>query len=111
MAGLISSSGAAACVRGLAGVAYTFAVRNVSVIGGACDLSPWRPVDVHAGVRAAAAGQGFTLPAGMKVAAFKVIGLGAPPSATLTGPGGAHFSVSPTHGYSSAAGLWLPEPA
>lgn len=110
---LLSSSGVAACVDLFtvyypivdvgwlyADVSYgSYTVRGgfgyrwgggVDVMGGSCDIGPWRPVAGGASVARAAAGgvRHLRVKRGDLVENLKLQGVGAPPEVTVTGPGG-----------------------
>jgi PKD repeat protein len=87
---LVSSTGTAGCGHlgpANVGAGYTWITQRFDWIGGACDLGRWT-VPRPRGARIAAAAASLTLPKGLPVAAFKIVGTGGAPHVTLTGPGG-----------------------
>jgi len=92
---IASNIGVAACVDlsvVSGGIAYYWSGR-ADLFGGSCDLSPWRP-SISASVSANGTRR-FKLERGLPGFALAVDGAGGPPSATLTGPGGATLKTSP----------------
>lgn len=97
---LVSSVGVAGCasIKGFLwqniqlGAGYKWNASKIDWIGGSCDFSPYRAklgkAQVARRLQAAGAVQ-QVVGAGEKAVAFKVLGAGAPPQFTLTGPDGA----------------------
>ena len=87
---VMSSTGVAGCGAfgpAVVGAGYTWTSGRYEWFGGACDLGQWTP-SPPAGARAAAAVSAFELPAGLPVAAVKIVGMGAAPRVTLVSPRG-----------------------
>jgi hypothetical protein len=87
---VMSSTGVAGCGAfgpAVVGAGYTWSSGRFEWFGGACDLGRWTP-SPPAGARAAAVLSAIELPAGLPVAAVKIVGLGAAPRVTLLGPRG-----------------------
>ena len=92
--GLVSSRGVAACGKTRVfgkklrlGFGYRWGKKKADILGSSCDLGSWRASrSRHA--RGAAITRTVTLPRGLPVAAFAIVGANGPPAVTVTGPGG-----------------------
>ena len=107
--GLISDKGVAGCgtvsawlVKVSAGFGYHWGDVAPEPFSG-CDLGPYRSEASASGHAAQALGPGGSttvrLPSGLRAAAFAVAGAGAPPSVTLTEPGGGRTIGTPADTY------------
>lgn len=73
------------------GIQFPF---NPIIFFDSCDIGKFRSLGFVTGLRGrAAAGQGFTVAKGQKVTLIGLVGSGAPPLATLTGPSGRTIST------------------
>jgi hypothetical protein len=96
--GIVSSTGVGACAHFLfADVGFGARWNKLThphIFAGSCDLDTWkvsRSVSASAPLPPGGA-RSFRLRGGMRVAAFSAVGIGAPPSITVTGPGGVTVS-------------------
>ncbi len=128
---LVSTDGAAACVT-LATVYYpivsvgylytdvsygSYDIRggfgyrwggSVDVMGGSCDIGPWRPAGAP-GATASAAGQpySFQVGPGEILRNLRLHGAGAAPEVTVRGPGGTVIATNPSSPVTQQKGSYL----
>lgn len=108
---LASNIAVAGCIGfgfGDVGGDYTFSDQTLHLFGsfgGSCDLSPFRPTT--SSVRAADGTRTLTLPRGTRLAAFEVVGQGAPPLVQFTGPHGLSVSTPTSAPGLKNAHFWL----